>query len=1248
MRPILVSLILLVACDSATPVAGDLDGDGFRPIDGDCDDGRSDVYPLAPELCDAGNVDEDCDGLVNDADPSLLAEGLRTVWFDADGDGFGLGEGQLACAQAPGQVEQGGDCDDTRIGVAPGGIEVCDAEDLDEDCSGAADDADPEAEGQSVLVWTDADGDGFGVGAGLLVCDAQPGTAGVGGDCDDDQADRNPAAIEVCDPFDVDEDCDGLADDADFAPAGTSIWYADADSDGTGNAETATLACDPGALDVAVAGDCNDNDATVSPLAVETCDDQDIDEDCNGTADDADPNPVGETPSWVDSDGDGFGAGDPTLSCELPAGSAAVAADCNDETALVSPAALEVCDALDVDENCDGNADDADSAATGQTPWYPDLDEDGFGAGRVSLTCDPLPGYVADATDCDDDRMDVHPAAVEFCDDVDVDEDCNGVADDDDVASEGGTPWFTDSDADGFGDPTTLVIACDPAFDEVKAATDCDDARSDVSPVATEFCDGSNTDEDCDGLADDSDGSALGQTAWYADFDVDGFGAGLATLSCDSLGGVAVNTDCNDARNDVSPAGTEVCDVANTDEDCDALADDLDVAPVGVTPWYADADLDGYGAGAAVWTCDALGRVATADDCDDARDDVSPSAAEFCDVGNMDEDCDGLSDDADPSASGQTTWFVDVDGDDFGAGPGFSACEAGDAVANAEDCDDTLAQVSPAGTEVCDVADLDEDCDGSSDDLDIDVVGQQVVFADLDADGFGAGAPLSTCDFDGKPALANDCDDTRDDVYPHAVEIECDGVVQACGGRDADVVFPGDAPSLTVAIEMAAVGDTVCVGAGTWPASNATVAADHVSVRSVGGSDVTRIEAAMGTTAILVDNQAGFSLAGFTISGTNRSAVFVDNVDNVAISDVTFVDTVTTERGGGLRVTYSGDVSIVGSAFVGNQASQGGGLVVSDVSSVNIEDCWFEGNVATEEGGGLFADESLDLLVANSTFVGNSADLGGGAWVVESGTLVVDTTFEGNAALESGGGLGVDFTAAAQVVRATFVGNTAYAGAGFHSRYDVDTSVSESSFVSNVSTEAGGALAALDSVRLHVAGCDLSDNAANFGGGVYLLNTEDASIATSLIEANTAESGGGLFALNADALTVAGCELRNNSAFLGGGVYVELMTGTTTVSGGLIEGNMATSNGGGLFAYEVSTLALEEQKISGNDSGGMGGGVYAVSTGIVATDSAITLNSAVSVGGGVRLLFGTWTSVGTVLDDNLPDQLSCVLSVGCI
>jgi hypothetical protein len=52
-----------------------------------------------------------------------------------------------------------------------------------------------------------------------------------------------------------------------------------------------------------------------------------------------------------------------------------------------------------------------------------------------------------------------------------------------------------------------------------------------------------------------------------------------------------------------------VCDASDRDEDCDGRADDADTSASGKATWYADADGDSYGAGAAVLACDASGTL---------------------------------------------------------------------------------------------------------------------------------------------------------------------------------------------------------------------------------------------------------------------------------------------------------------------------------------------------------------------------------------------------------------------------------------------------------------------------------------------------------------------------------------------------------------------------------------------------------------------------------------------------------------
>jgi hypothetical protein len=133
------------------------------------------------------------------------------------------------------------------------------------------------------------------------------------------------------------------------------------------------------------------------------------------------------TTYYIDADGDGFGSaalGAATVSaCEAPAGYAATNTDCNDANELIFPGADPFCNAFDAD--CDGNL-DIDGAPV--LTFYQDADGDGFGNGSVTTTsCDPVAGYVLNASDCNDASAAIRPGATEVLDSVD--NNCNGLID---------------------------------------------------------------------------------------------------------------------------------------------------------------------------------------------------------------------------------------------------------------------------------------------------------------------------------------------------------------------------------------------------------------------------------------------------------------------------------------------------------------------------------------------------------------------------------------------------------------------------------------------------------------------------------------------------------------------------------------------------------------------------------------------------------------------------------------------------
>ena len=114
--------------------------------------------------------------------------------------------------------------------------------------------------------------------------------------------------------------------------------------------------------------------------------------------------------------------------------------------------------------------------------------------------------------------------------------------------------------------------------------------------------------------------------------------------------------------------------------------------------FYEDLDGDGYGSAVTAEACEAPeGFVAASGDCDDDSAGVHPGAAEVCDESGTDEDCDGLVNGADDSITGAQTFYADTDGDGLGdpEQPWESCYEVDGYVSNANDCDDSSADVGP-------------------------------------------------------------------------------------------------------------------------------------------------------------------------------------------------------------------------------------------------------------------------------------------------------------------------------------------------------------------------------------------------------------------------------------------------------------------------------------------------------------------------------------------------------------------------
>jgi len=177
---------------------GDVDEDGYgdflTPMDAcqippytadngeDCDDADANVNPGMLEVCN--DVDDNCDTLVDEDDPTIDPALLTSFYEDLDGDGWGDVLAPIqACDQGPGVVDNFDDCDDNDFLLGPPGD-----------------------------WYADGDNDGFGFGPAVeyntcVPVDPTLVPDGQGLDCDDTNGAINPLAVEICGDG-IDSNCD--------------------------------------------------------------------------------------------------------------------------------------------------------------------------------------------------------------------------------------------------------------------------------------------------------------------------------------------------------------------------------------------------------------------------------------------------------------------------------------------------------------------------------------------------------------------------------------------------------------------------------------------------------------------------------------------------------------------------------------------------------------------------------------------------------------------------------------------------------------------------------------------------------------------------------------------------------------------------------------------------------------------------------------------------------------------------------
>jgi hypothetical protein len=289
--------------------------------------------------------------------------------------------------------------------------------------------------------------------------------------------------------------------------------------------------------------------------------------------------------------------------------------------------------------------------------------------------------------------------------------------------------------------------------------------------------------------------------------------------------------------------------------------------------------------------------------------------------------------------------------------------------------------------------------------------------------------------------------------------------------------------------------------------------------------------------------------------------------------------------GAALNLTIIGNHTVVRPA-AGEGSSRFLYITASPLLNIYIEDLVIQDFAAGagSDGGALLLDSVGAVQLLRVSFLNNSADSGGSVHAGRVASASISSClFQRSAATVSGGALslcsgGDDTCGRVRILDCDFRHNTAFFGSAVHFLESAsNVSIERSRFAFNVASDSAAVFLSEGSSAVRVADCEFSGNTAAYSAAalhVSYLSTDVMVHNCSFVNNTAHVYAGAMYLDKSTSAAVTACSFRNNSATWGGALSIGLYAADVSVTNSTFMYNVAWDGGGAVYLSDQSDLVL--------------------------------------------------------------------------